>query len=60
MKPTNGTRLAGLVLYALLSGQILFGAAAVIAAATKEDGRPVPARDATRVAVTLDGGSVVR
>lgn len=60
MKPTNGTRLAGLVLYALLSGQILFGAAAVIAAATKDDGRPAPARNSAQVAIAIDVGAVVR
>jgi ABC-type uncharacterized transport system permease subunit len=49
-----------MVLYGLLSGQILFGAAAVVAVALKHDGRPAPAMDATRMAASMDAGAVVR
>lgn len=60
MRQASGTRLAGMVLYGLLSGQILFGAAAVVAVALKHDGRPAPAMDATRMAASMDAGAVVR
>lgn len=60
MRQARGTRLAGMVLYGLLSGQILFGAAAVVAVAVKQDGRPAPSMDTPRVAASIDAGAVVR
>lgn len=57
MRPTAGTRIAGIVLSALLGGQILFGAAAIAAVAMKRDARP--AAETPRMAATVSD-TVVR
>lgn len=41
-----GSRFAGMVLFALLSGQVLFGAAAVVSLALKEEPRAASASGA--------------
>ena len=51
MRPIARSRIAGIVLTALLGGQILFGAAAVAAVVMKRDGRP--AAEAPRMASTV-------
>lgn len=61
MRRQSGQRAAAMVLYALLSGQFLFGAAAVAAVMLKEDVRGSAAAAATtQVAGALDAGATVR